>query len=131
MVNVFSSQACQIQKLGDENESLSNEIKELKETVAMIKDIPAQVHGIEKKNEDLTGTLTLQAKYITALINNVTKFEARVMTDQISRPLNDLEHEDTGNNIVKRVVLHSDTDILRLVTTQGTEIQKLQTDVAA
>ena len=38
---------------------------------------------------------------------------------------------DTESKISKRIVLHSDPDILQLVTRHSTEIQKLQTDVAA
>ena len=53
------------------------------------------------------------------------------MTEQSSRPTNDLVVEEIADKISKRIVLHSDPDILNLVTTHGTEIHKLQTDVAA
>ena len=38
---------------------------------------------------------------------------------------------DPGDKISKRIVLHSNTDVLQLVTTHSAEIQKLQTDIAA
>ena len=124
-----------VEKLYDENKLLSGKIAFLSDAVMEIgaenKHLSAQVEHLAKENEEMTDTIKHQARDLSALNKTVTGLQNRIKTDQSSRQSSDLVLEETGGNISKRIVLHSDTDILSLVTTHGTEIQKLQTDLAA
>ena len=120
----------ELKKITTTMQNLSENIQILSDKVIKIetenKHLSSQVEKIAKKNEVLTSKITLQTKDISAL-----QRKNRIMTEQNFRPSNDLVPENTIDNISKRIVLHSNTDILSLVTTHGTEIQKLQTDIAA
>ena len=124
-----------MEKLYEENKLLSKNNQFLSEAVIKIdaenKHLSTQVKNLAKENEKLTDKIKDQAKDISALNKNVTKPQNGIMKEQSSRPPKALVLEEIGDNISKRIVLHSDTDILHLVTTHGTEIKKLQTDVAA
>ena len=64
------------------------------------------------------------------LQSTVAELRNHTITEERQRKSDALVREEVGDRISKRVLLHSDTDIQRLVTTHGTEIQKLLTDVA-
>ena len=97
-----------------------------------------QVHDRElantqSENKELSKLMKRQTKEITTLRNDISHVQT-----QISKNTNPSQSDNSSgksrNNesgYSKRIVMHSDTDILRLVTTHSTEIQKLQTDVAA
>ena len=80
----------------------------------------SQVENLVKQNEELTDTIALQAKFSEKPGRNLQRQSSS------SSSLN-----DPGDTISKRIVLHSNTDVLQLVTTHSAEIQKLQTDIAA
>ena len=111
-----------MEKLYDENKSLSRKIDFLFDEV---------IENLAKKNEELTGTIKHLVRDLSALTKTVTELKNRSMMGQISGPSDDVVLDDTADNISKRIVLHSNTDVLSLVTTHGAEITKLQTDLAA
>ena len=144
----------QIERLVGDNKSLSTKVtllnKELKETQAENKEMSrkfeilhkelteikaenkmsGQVVSLANENKGLAGMIKLQAKDILALRNSHTQMQNHISKEASSSLSDDSTVEATGTGFSKRIVLHSDTDILRLVTTHGTEIQKLQTDIA-
>ena len=119
-----------MEQMHDENKLLSKDNQFLSQAVFKIvaenKRLSAQVENLAKENEELTNTVTLQGKDISALQSHTNNN----ITEQSRGQPNDLVLEDFEDNISKRVLLHSETDILRLVTTHGTDIQKLKRDVA-
>ena len=123
-----------IEKLSDENTSLSKKVEFLHTKFMEIEDenkhLSSQVERMVKQNEGLIGTLALHIIY-KADNNGFSKRHTHKLKENnpSSSSPNDAVQEDV-NVISKRVLLHSDTDILSLVTTQSTEIKKLQTDVA-
>ena len=146
MVEMLATETQQMKKLGttiesmvDEHKSLSTKVtllnKELKETQAENKEMSEQVEKVDEKVESLakglTGLIKLQAKDILALRNSLTQMQKHISKEASTSRADDSTVEETGTGFSKRIVLHSDTDILSLVTFHGTEIQKLQTDVAA
>ena len=86
---------------------------------------------VQSENEELSELLKLQTTEITHMRNNLTKLQTQVSKDATDNHRNDAFVEDMASESghSKRVLLHSSDDILRLVTTHSTEIQKLQTDV--
>ena len=87
--------------------------------------------NLEKVNKKLTETSKYQITVISTLRNSIQELQNSIMTDRLAKQPNDAVVEDTGNNISKRILLHTDTDVLSVVTTHSAQIQKLQTDVAS
>ena len=157
ITELLSSHTEEMKKLGEENNEMRSELqnqgRELKEMVTEKKHLTSTmeklsvenkllsrkieflfdevIENLAKKNEELTGMIKHQARDLSALTKTVTELKNRSMMEQISGPSDDIVLDDTADNISKRIVLHSNTDVLSLVTTHGAEITKLQTDLAA
>ena len=150
MLEILSSHTLQIKELRttidslvDDNKSLSAKVtivyKELIEAKAESRKLSEKVERQASENERLTGLLKIQSEDSAAMRNNLTSTQKEISKEANSRS-NDSIKDANGYTLIssraehkvsKRIVLHSDSDILHLVTAQGTEIQKLQTDVAA
>ena len=95
-----------------------------------------QVHDRElantqSENKELSKLMKRQTKEITTLRNDISHVQTQISKNTNPSQSDNSKSRNNESGYSKRIVLHSDTDILRLVTTHSTEIQKLQTDVAA
>ena len=110
-------------------------MKEMKSTIDNLSD---QVQRLTRDNEKLTALLKVQGEESDITNNNLVDTQKKIPKEAINRWSDSMKGDNgytvssnTENKVAKRVLLHSDTDILSLVTAHGTEIQKLQTDIAA
>ena len=78
-----------------------------------------QVESLANENKGLAGMIKLQAKGILALRNSHTQMQNHISKEASSSLSDDSTVEAAGTGFSKRIVLPSDTDFLRLVTTHG------------
>ena len=105
---------------------LSNEVPEFK---TENRPLFSQADGEAKKTRKLDSTL--QANATSIIHNNVSELQKTTVRKQGCGKNKDIARDCPRNIPSKRDFPHSDTDILHLVTTHGTEIQRLREDIAA
>ena len=99
-----------------------------------------QIEALERKLMMLIQTIATQAAEIENLRDKIEQQELKLEERKKETDKNfamdektnsqGTKAEEVGNGVSKRIVLHSDTDILRLVTTYGTEIKDLQNNMS-
>ena len=117
-----------IEKLANENRALSGTVERLSRKCQVY---DGEIAKMQSENKEMSELLKQQTKEITIIHTNLTKLQTQVSKVATANQFNDAFVEDlaTRPGHTKRVLLHSDDDILRLVTTHSSEIQKLQTDI--
>ena len=144
IVDILSSQSrdmkemkSTIDNLVDENKSLATKLAELRETQAVESSkLSKKIQRLTSDNEKLADLLKIRTEESERTKSNFVNTYREFLKETINRS-NDSIISDNGNTVStenkvsKRILMHSDTDILSLVTTHGIDIQKLQTDVAA
>ena len=135
LVNENKALTWAVEKLATETKVLTAMVEKLAiENKAMYlksQDQDEEISKLQSQNKELSDLLKLQTVEIMKMSKKCPQLKtskdvtAKQHTDAFT---NDLP-PDSGYS--KRIILHSDTDILRVVTDHNTQIQKLQTDVAA
>ena len=126
-----------VKRLVVKNEKLSATVDRLAEENKFLswkgKVHDRQIAKMQAENKELSVLMELKTTEIENLCNNVSQLQTKASKDANSSRYDYSVLEDivTYTDISKRIVLHSDTDILRLVTTHGSAIQKLQKDISA
>ena len=115
--------------------------KESKERTEMMEKLNEENKEFRSKLQNRDRELKAMAKTLEKLSDENKSLSRKVefLNDKVIKmeqtssfgPRNDLVLEGTEEKISKRIVLHTDTDIISLVTTHSTKIQNLQKDVAS
>ena len=133
LVNENKTMTWAVEKLATETKVLTAMVEKLaignKAVYLKNQDQDEEISKLQSQNKELSDLLKLQTVEITKMSRNLPQL-------QMSKDATAKRHADaftndlpTDSGYSKRIILHSDTDILRVVTDHNT--QKLQTDVAS
>ena len=114
----FKETSKAMEKLSDENKALSRKVvSKVTEIEDENKHSSSQAENTAKQNERLKDALALQLDYIAAYNNGFSERNDRSLKEQTSSPSpwNDVVEGGLVNKISKRVLLHSDTDLLPML----------------